>query len=167
MPRIKYGASLYIQTSMHVKIILTSLMLSLLFVCCNNAVEESGAAAQKDKVITAPLKPVLSLALSDSIEVLFYSDPQNQKEYRRLVIADTAVIGALRGDIEKDTMAFKECPHHVKMYFFKKSEVFKTVYAATADSCRYFAYAVNSRQYFTGMNNRSYKLIDSLRREAK
>lgn len=135
-----------------------------LLLSCNDAVQQTNGTVQTDSIATAP---VLDLDGTDSIEVLFYPDPNKQKEYKRLMVADTALINALRTNIVQDTVAHAECPHEVKMYWFRNGDVYKTVYAATADSCRYFAYAVNSRPQYVPMQDSVFALIRSLRPKAR
>jgi hypothetical protein len=137
----------------------------VLFAC--NSQEQQQSEMPVTNTTSANPAPALDLSVTDSIEVLFFPDPKNQKNYTRLVLADTVAIAALRSNIVQDIVSQTECPHDVKLYFFRGGDVYKTVYGATGDSCRYFAYAINSNPYFTQMEERSFALIDSLRKKAR
>lgn len=103
----------------------------------------------------------------DSIEFLFYPDPADQKNYQRTQLSDVVAIAALYKNLIQDTVTASECPHDVKLYFFRNGDVFKTIYAATNNNCRYLAFAINSKPFYTPLQTDVAALLDSLKAIAK
>ncbi|RPD48202.1 hypothetical protein [Paracnuella aquatica] len=142
-----------------------SIALIGLFTACKNAShpEQSiGADTTKNATATA-----LQLDGVDRIELFFYPDPADRKNFQQLDVTDTAIIHALTRNVEQEPITQTECPHDVKMFLVRNGEVFKTVYGATADSCNYLAYAINSKPFYTRLDKDAKTLLDSLREGAK
>ena len=96
----------------------------------------------------------------DSLELIHYPDPSNQKLYKRMFVRDSSIVAAMFSNLRGRTMAQTACTHHSKFYLFSKGEVFKTVYVS--GSCNYLAYAVNSAPRFVQLEPRNKKVVDSL-----
>jgi hypothetical protein len=98
---------------------------------------------------------------TDSLEYIYYPDPQNQKVYKPQMITDPVLIQAFVDNLQRPVSGEKSlCPHHSKAYLFAKGEVYKTLYFS--GSCGYLAFAVNSHQYFIELTGQTKMLIDSL-----
>lgn len=148
--------------------------LALFVLACNNNVD----SAKDQGMNTGSLKsPDNSGAISgssqsmfgdaDSIEVYFYKDPANQKEFTRLFVTDSSKIDVLVQNLGNQDSAMQECPHDGKVFFYRNGDVFKTVYIATADTCSYLAYVINAKPYFIPMNDSTLRLVSMLKAEAR
>lgn len=101
----------------------------------------SSATVERDSVKSL-------FAATDSIELLHYDDPKNQKEYSRHIVTDPAIISAITSSLQAPEVVKSPCGNDFRLYLFRKGEVFKTVYAATGDSCKYLAYVINGVNYY-------------------
>ncbi|MBO9684017.1 MAG: hypothetical protein J7502_15345 [Flavisolibacter sp.] len=98
---------------------------------------------------------------TDSLEYIYYPDPQNQKVYQHQMITDLVLIQAFVDNLQRPVSGEKTlCPHYSKVYLFTKGEAYKTLYIS--GSCGYLAFAVNSHQYFIELTGQTKMLIDSL-----
>jgi hypothetical protein len=125
----------------------------------------SGTPGEKEKAIdsTAAVSVApadqLDLSKTDSIELLHFPDAANQKLYSHTIIKDTAFIRQITNNV-LDTPAQKNpCDNDLKLFLFKNGDVYKTIYAATSDSCRYFAYVINGVTHFTNLNDSAVVLL--------
>jgi hypothetical protein len=139
----------------------------VLLASCNNNKNNSNANNVLADSNTASKNNQPEFSGVDSIEVYFYADPRNQKEFTRTKITNESLTTVLVANLERQTTAMKECPHNGKIFFFRKGDVFKTVYISTVDTCRYFAYAINATPHFVAMNDSSYRLISTLESQAR
>ncbi|WP_207511860.1 hypothetical protein [Longitalea luteola] len=121
-------------------------------VACNAGADGEKKPAAADTTHTAP-PPRIDLSKTDSIELLHFADPANLKIYSRSLITDTHFIEQIRRNVEVMPVTHGVCGNDFKLFFFRNGEVYKTIYAATADTCRYFAYVINGETFFTNMND--------------
>lgn len=141
------------------------LLITFIAACNNNAINPENAGTQADSIIVSGSgQPDFNA--TDSIEIYFYKDPANQKEFTRSFVADPSEIAVLVQSLGRVDTTIKECPHNGKMFFYSKGDVFKTVYLSTTDTCRYFAYAINARPYFSPMSDTAYRQISTLKGRA-
>ena len=88
---------------------------------------------------------------TDSLELIFYPDPHNQKHYQLRRSSDSTLISLLLRDLEGDSISANTCLHYKKLYLFAGGDVYKTVYIS--DSCEYLAYSTNGTQQFRRLTN--------------
>lgn len=147
---------------MKAKCFLFLLISCIAFFACNNNNEGNANIANAS---TAMAKPTPTIATPDSIELYYYPRPQNQKEFETFWIKDTTFINALAAELILPAVERNACPHQVKMYLYKRGEVYKTIYAAVEDSCHYLAYAVNGRPYFIPFNNAFKNMLNGVTKQ--
>lgn len=149
---------MYIEAVMKTNPLAALLGFIFLVGCNNNTTKQpKQEPAQQAGQSTLP-----DLSETDSIELIYYPNPADQRNYERLVLTDTALVRNLTGMMMEDTARLSECPHPVKLYLFRKGDVYKTVYANTSDSCRYFAYAIGAKPVYVPMQVPAAMLLDSL-----
>ncbi|THU41417.1 hypothetical protein FAM09_04725 [Niastella caeni] len=126
-------------------------------VACNSQVKNEKEQGADPVAVTSPDR--IDVSKTDSIELLYYPDPANQRVYDRMFIKDSIVIRLISNYI-LDTPAQKNaCANDFKLFLFRNGEVYKTIYAATADSCRYFAYVINGVTHFTNLDDSARVLL--------
>lgn len=123
----------------------------------------TAAVVNSDSVTTAS-RP---FAMPDSIEIYFYPKPKKKQWYYSTFIKDGNQLRTLMNNVFDKPGIKTECVHDSKMYLYKKGEVYKTVYIATADTCTYFAYAINSQQHFIHMKPDAASLLSLLYKQVK
>ena len=101
----------------------------------------------------------LDLSKTDSVELYHYSDPADQKAFYRTFIKDSQFIQHIGRYIQYKTVNKAPCANDFKLFFYKNGEVYKTIYAATADTCRYFAYVINGEAFFATLNDSAMVLL--------
>jgi hypothetical protein len=144
-----------------------SFILLITFIAaCNNSTESTKDADTQADSTTVSGSSQPEFNATDSIEIYFYKDPANQKEFTRSFVTAPSEIRVLAQNLGSVDTTIKECLHDGKMYFYRNGDVFKTVYVSTTDTCRYFAYAINARPYFSPMSDTAYRLINTLKGRA-
>lgn len=98
----------------------------------------------------------------DSVEFLYYPDPQHQKDFKIFFIKDSLFIKALSQNLALAPVQKEECLHQVKMYLFNGRDVYKTLYASMQEGCRYLAYGVGSQSFFVPLSQPVQQALDSL-----
>ena len=144
-----------------------SLILLLIVAACNNTVNNTKKKEVHDDSSSAFVNNSTGFANTDSIEVYFYADPANQKEFTRLFVTDKASISVFAENLDHQPAEINECPHDSKMFLYRNGEVYKTVYISTADTCRYLAYAINANPQFVRINDSLYNLMNKLKTMAQ
>lgn len=134
---------------------------------CSNEPENNSSLASTTENERVTSQPGLNLSGTDSIELYFYKDPGKKKEYTKLMVRDVSAITAFVNNLEKETMQRNECPHDSKVFLFRNGEVYKTIYVATSDTCRYLAYAVHARQYFVPLDDSVSQLLVQWQQRAR
>lgn len=124
-----------------------------------------GAASGKD---TAALSLVHSglefeplLARADSLQILYYNDPDGDslrysRFFRYTATRDTGIIGALVANFRQPVEQWntvKDCRSEGKIYVLKGEEILKTVYFSTrCDTCCYVYYIKEGAFYYTPLS---------------
>jgi hypothetical protein len=147
---------------MHKAYVLFYFATLVMMTACN-----SGAGGEKEKAAdstasatAAPAdQPGPDLSKTDSIELLYFPDAANQKVYNNTIIKDTAFISQITSYVMAAPVQKSPCANDYKLFLFRNGEVYKTIYAATGDSCRYFAYVINGVTHFTGLNDSAMALL--------
>lgn len=135
-----------------------SVALVALFACGTGANNEKKPAAITDATTAANAESI-DLSNTDSVELLHFNDPANQRIYSRSVINDTHFIQQVIRNVQNTPVQHASCSNDFKLFFFRNGDVYKTIYAATADTCRYFAYVINGQTFFTDMNDSALALL--------
>ncbi len=135
---------------MKLKRLIFLLALGISITACNNSNNQQRAKEETNMVNN---KLTNLFTQIDSVEFYYYSKPQNQKENETFLIRDTLFINALASNLQLQTTEKKECGHFIKMYLFKKGDVYKTVYASVGGSCNYLAYAVNGKPFYAELSD--------------
>jgi hypothetical protein len=141
-------------------------LLVILAACNNNVSNSNTKVISADSISGAPNNRT-GFSGVDSVEVYFFSDPGKQKEFTRLFVTDTPSINVLVENLDKQPASMKECAHDGKIFFYRNGDVFKTVYISTADSCRYFAYAMNANSHYVPISDAAFRLIGKLKSAAR
>ncbi|HEY0732204.1 MAG TPA: hypothetical protein VGD33_07290, partial [Chitinophagaceae bacterium] len=97
----------------------------------------------------------------DSMELIFYPDPKNQRIFSNIIVHDTSFINSLKNNLKQSPFVTSECVHPFKIYLFSKGNVYKTIYLS--DSCNYLAFAQNNNQKFVMLEMGIKQKIDSLK----
>lgn len=116
----------------------------------------SGCTDRPDKNVTDVSKQqdhvadINDFSKTDSLELIYYPDPSDQKVYTFHRTSDTNLIKLLAEDLSADSVARIPCAHYQKIYLFDKGEVYKTIYVS--DSCNYLAFVVNGQRQFRNLS---------------
>ena len=97
----------------------------------------------------------------DSLELIFYPDPENQRIFSNIIVHDTSFINSLKNNLKQSFFATAECVHPFKIYLFGKGNVYKTIYLS--DSCNYLAFAQNDKQVFVMLQDDVKQKLDSIK----
>ncbi|OQP46594.1 hypothetical protein [Niastella populi] len=140
-------------------ILFFSVTLLMITACDSGAAGEAAKAPDSTAVTANTVAEKPGLSKTDSIELLHFPDPTNQKVYQNVIIKDTAFISQLTSSALAAPVTKNPCAHDYKLYLFRNGDVYKTIYAATSDSCRYLAYVINGVTHFTGLNDSTLALL--------
>ena len=97
----------------------------------------------------------------DSLELIFYPDPQNKRIFSSIIVHDTLFINSLKNNLKQSSFAAAECDHLFKLYLFGNGNVYKTIYLS--DSCNYLAFAQNDKQVFIMLEKEIKQNLDSIK----
>ena len=135
---------------MHLKHLFLLFLLGFTLLSCNSNCDKRPATDAA--LATIEEKEKIDFSETDSVEVIYYPQPQNQKEFETFFIKDSLFINVLTANLATDTLSKAECAHQVKLYLFRRGEVYKTVYAALQPECSYLAFAVNGKPQFYALD---------------
>ena len=130
---------------------LVLLILVFVFVACNN--EAPSVAAVQNRT------DGLDLSATDSIELYHYADPKDQKKFYKKFITDTGFIQQVIKNLQEAGIEKTSCENDFKMFLYRNGEVYKTIYAATPDSCRYYAYIIDGITYFKPLDDSAVRML--------
>lgn len=154
---------------------------TLLLSCANNSNDK--AAGREDTPVGATLqvtKQVFdlepALASTDSLQVLFYDDPDGDSlRYSRFFTytetTDTAQVQSLLQELNgmyvQEPKA-RPCRSEGKLYLLKGDDVLKTVYfAARQDSCHYFYFIKDGAFIYLPLTDRGADWLQQNRQQAR
>jgi hypothetical protein len=128
-----------------------------------SACNSTATGGKEKKADSLPVTPTdrIDFSGTDSIELYHYANPANQREFYRTFIRDSGFIQQITNDIMDTTIQKAPCANDFKLYLFKNGAVYKTIYAATSDTCGYLAYVINGVTYFTHLNDTAKALLNS------
>ncbi len=133
--------------------------LSMITACNSGTAGEKEKAADSTAVAATATADLPDLSKTDSIELLHFPDPTNQKVYQNVIVKDTAFISQITSLVLAAPVTKSPCANDYKLFLFSNGDVYKTIYAATSDSCRYLAYVINGVTHFTGLNDSAIALL--------
>ena len=117
-----------------------------------------------------------ALATTDSLQVLFYDDPDGDSlRYSRYFTyaesADTAEVRPLLQELNRvyvQAPKTKDCRSEGKLYLLKGDVILKTVYfSAKQDSCRYFYFIKDGAFIYLPLSELAEAWLNERRQEAK
>jgi hypothetical protein len=131
-----------------------SLMLLLLF-----------ALACKQKPTGLDKMPLMGSL--DSVEVLYFKEPGNDRFFTYYPTTDKKLVTSLVQDISVIPMEGKQCSKEGKIYCFSKGSVFNTIYFSTNQDCRQLRFIVNGNLYQFPMSEKTYRMLTEIKSRAK
>jgi hypothetical protein len=146
----------------------------LLISCANNAKVDEVPATGDTVVFRKGLDFIPDVKFTDSVQVLFYKDPDGDPErytrfYTHVTLTDSGFTKSLLNSLDQSFQEFsqvKNCRSEGKMYLFKQggNDPLQTVYFSTrCDSCCYVYYINNGLFYYMNMSNDLSQQLKSLR----
>lgn len=143
---------------MHSRFFLFTLIVTLLFSCKEKGKVHTDNEVQADSSIaTKGLELEKLLSSTDSLQVLFYDDPDGDslrysRFYQYTVTKDTATILALIAALNEpfdERGEVRPCRSEGKLYLFAGGDPLKTVYFSTrGDGCSYLYFIRNGLFYY-------------------
>ncbi len=116
-----------------------------------------------------------SLQQTDSLEILYYNNPDGDPErYTRFftytATNDSTAIKTLIENIQQPitATALKSCRSEGKIYCRNKSEILSTLYFSTrGDSCSYLYFIKTGSMFYVDINNKTKQILSSFKKMAK
>jgi hypothetical protein len=139
---------------MKARILVFATILGIVFACN----DRPSAPADNMTIEQRPFLEDENFERTDSVELLFYPNPDEQKNYKFKRSTDRDLIKSLVRDLKAEPVTRSACAHYKKLYLFENGDVFKTIYVS--DSCKYLAYAVNGEQQFRPLSEETLKLLE-------
>jgi hypothetical protein len=106
-----------------------------------------GACSCKSKLTGKELMP--DMMQTDSVEILFFKSPENQRFYTYLPVKDKEFIHDLVTDVSGEVQPENPCIKEGKIYCFKNGQIFNTIFFAYTDpECSLLRYIKNGNLYY-------------------
>ena len=110
-----------------------------------------GAFSCKSKLTGKELMP--DMKQTDSVEILFFKNPENQRFYTYLPVKDKEFIYDLVTDVSGEVQPENPCIKEGKIYCFKNGQIFNTIFFAYADpECSFLRFIKNGKLYYFSMS---------------
>ncbi len=120
------------------------LLLTIIAMACQNAPAEQLTVQEIKKTVADTVLVPEKLQETDSIQLVYYPEPGNQKYNRDLAITDTAFIRELTSNFRTGASTDAACQMDTRLFCFDKDgNLIKTVYAATKGDCNFIAFTGN------------------------
>lgn len=151
----------------------------LLLGCANNAKVDKEQAAQGDTLVFRKgLDLIPDVKFTDSVQVLFYNNPDGDPErytrfYTHVALTDSGFTKPLLNTLNQSFQEYsqvKDCRSEGKMYLFKQGgdDPLQTVYFSTrCDTCCYVYYINSGLFYYMNMSDELSQQLKTLRGKAK
>lgn len=99
---------------------------------------------------------------TDSIELIYFKEPENQRWYTYIALTDKAFIQALVNDVSGPVQEENQCPKDGKIYCFRNGNIFNTIFFGYPDEkCNFLRYIKNGKLYYFPLSaGVKQKLID-------
>ena len=105
------------------------------------------ACSEKKQVTGLDLYP--EMQETDSLDLIFFKSPDNQRFFTYTTSTDKGLINALVSDVSGPVQPENPCLKEGKIYCYKKGEIFNTIYFAYLDNnCRFLRYIKNGNLYY-------------------
>lgn len=88
----------------------------------------------------------------DSVEVLYFPDYLEQKEYKNQFVTDARLSQQINQNIHTDTVSMNIDAYQYKIYLFTKGEPFKTLYISTKDGEEFLSYVINGKRIYHSLS---------------
>jgi hypothetical protein len=123
------------------------------------------ACSCKTKLTGKKLMPEVSE--TDSVEVIFFKDPENQRFFTYLRVTDKKFIYDLVTDLSDEVQPENSCIKEGKIYCFKNGQIFNTVYFAYTDTkCSFLRYIKNGNLYCFPISEKTKKKLSDYKKTA-
>jgi len=104
---------------------------------------------------------------TDSVEILYFNAPGNQRFYTYLPLNDREFIGYLVNDLEKEAEPGKDentCVKEGKIYMHKNGNIFNTVFFSFTDnSCKFLRFIKNGKLYYFPISDKLRQMLTDFR----
>jgi len=105
---------------------------------------------------------------TDSLELIFFKEPENQRFFTYHPTTDKELIAALVKDVSGPVQPENSCMKEGKIYCFKKGEIFHTIYFAYLDpSCKFLRYIKNGNLYYFPLSEALQQKLEDYKAIAK
>jgi hypothetical protein len=99
---------------------------------------------------------------TDSVELIFFKNPENTRFFTYLPVTDKEFINDLVDDLDGEVQSENPCVKEGKIYCFKKGQIYNTVFFAYTDpKCSFLRYIKDGKMYYFPLSETvKKKLID-------
>jgi hypothetical protein len=133
------------------------LFIVLLFIAC------------RDEPTAVALMP--EIKDTDSVEILYFKQPGNQRFYTYIPSTDKDFINTLITDLDKKSETEKDentCVKEGKIYMHRNGSIFNTVFFSYADnSCKFLRFIKNGKLYYFPISDKLRQKLTEFRLLAK
>ncbi len=142
----------------------------------NTDPKKPGSDTADIRIANTGFDAVPRLRETDSIQVLYYDDPDGDsvrysRFYKYTITTDSLVIQQLLSGFEKsfnESLMTRACRSEGKMYLFADEREVKTIYFSTrCDSCCYLYFIRDGRFLYVDMNDTVRSVISKLKKESR
>ena len=118
--------------------------LTIVLLACQDAPAEQPSVQETKMAAADSVLIPKKLMETDSIQLVYYPEPGNQKYHREQAITDTVVIKEMMHNFNNAALTATDCVMDTRLFCFDKDgNLIKTVYAATKGNCTFIAYTGN------------------------
>lgn len=131
---------------------LISILLSLIIISCNQS--------------PTGIEKLPEISLTDSVEILYFNEPDNDRYFTYLPTTDKKFISSLVDDLSENSIEEFECFKKGKIYMFSKGKIFNTVYFSH-EQCDVLRFIHNGKVYYFKPSEETKKLLKGMKQKAK
>ncbi|MGZ5253232.1 MAG: hypothetical protein ACXWV4_02555 [Flavitalea sp.] len=106
------------------------------------------------------------LTSTDSVEILYFDEPDNDRYFTYLPTTNKEFIGSLVEDLSEHSIEEFECFKKGKIYMFSKGKIFTTVYFSH-EQCDVLRFIHNGKVYYFKPSDETKKLLSDMKPKAK
>jgi hypothetical protein len=118
-------------------------LIIVLTACQDTPVEQPSVWETKMAAADSVLIPQ-KLVETDSIQLVYYPEPGNQKYHREQAITDSVIINEMMRNFNSTAITTATCAMDTRLFCFDKDgNLIKTIYAATKGDCTFIAFTGN------------------------
>lgn len=104
---------------------------------------------------------------TDSVEILYFKEPGNQRFYTYFPSTDKEFINVLVADLDKNSETEKDentCVKEGKIYMHKNGSIFNTVFFSFTDnSCKFLRFIKNGKLYYFPISDKLRQMLKDFR----